>query len=95
MNLPIKDQGRDERSANKTDPTAIDPVCGMTVGPQSAAGRFDYQGKTYYFCSAHCLQKFRENPERFTATTSQPLIAQPVQIRPARTQKTRAKDPSL
>ncbi|MEO8574909.1 MAG: HAD-IC family P-type ATPase, partial [Pyrinomonadaceae bacterium] len=36
----------------------IDPICGMTVDPKSAAGTFNYEGKTYYFCSKGCLQKF-------------------------------------
>ena len=36
----------------------IDPVCGMTVNPATAAGSFNHAGKTYYFCSAGCLQKF-------------------------------------
>ena len=43
----------------------IDPVCGMTVDPDHAAGSFEYQGNTYYFCSTHCLHRFRENPEAF------------------------------
>jgi Cu+-exporting ATPase len=43
----------------------IDPVCGMTVDPEHAAGSFEYQGKTYYFCSTHCVHRFRENPEAF------------------------------
>ncbi len=42
-----------------------DPVCGMAVNPDSAAGSFEYKGQTYHFCSAKCLQKFREAPERF------------------------------
>jgi Cu+-exporting ATPase len=29
----------------------IDPACGMTVQPESAAGSFEYDGRTYYFCS--------------------------------------------
>ncbi len=41
---------------------AIDPVCQMKVWPASAAGRHDYAGKTWYFCSVHCLEKFRANP---------------------------------
>ncbi len=45
--------------------TATDPVCGMSVNPESAAGSFEYKDHTYYFCSAHCLQKFRQAPERF------------------------------
>ena len=45
--------------------TVIDPVCGMTVNPDSAAASLDHQGKTYYFCSRHCMDKFRDDPERF------------------------------
>ncbi len=44
----------------------IDPVCGMKVDPAKAAGSFEYRGKTYYFCSEHCLSKFKANPEAFT-----------------------------
>src|SRR5574338_999954 len=40
--------------------THIDPICGMTVDPAKAAGSFEYEGKTYYFCSTHCLHRFRE-----------------------------------
>ncbi|HET6853102.1 MAG TPA: heavy metal translocating P-type ATPase [Pyrinomonadaceae bacterium] len=56
---------------------ALDPVCGMTVNPDSAAGSFEYQGKTYYFCSTHCLHRFRENPESFL-TKAAPI--QPIGI---------------
>ena len=52
--------------------TEIDPVCGMTVDPAKAAGSFEYQGKTYYFCSSHCLHRFREDPERFIAKPESP-----------------------
>jgi Cu+-exporting ATPase len=45
--------------------TKLDPVCGMTVDPDRAAGQYEYKGETYYFCSTHCLHKFREDPERF------------------------------
>ena len=44
---------------------SIDPVCGMTVDPAAAAGQFDYQGTTYYFCSTHCLHRFKAEPGRF------------------------------
>ena len=36
----------------------IDPICGMTVKPETAAGSFAHKGTTYYFCSRGCLQKF-------------------------------------
>lgn len=42
-----------------------DPVCGMDVTPEKAAGKSEYQGQTYFFCSEHCLKKFRENPRDF------------------------------
>ncbi|HYK21565.1 MAG TPA: YHS domain-containing protein, partial [Pyrinomonadaceae bacterium] len=52
----------------------VDPVCGMTVSPETAAGSFEYKGTTYYFCATHCLHRFRENPESFlTKTTPQPI----------------------
>ena len=53
---------------------ALDPVCGMTVDPNNAAGSFEYQGKTYYFCSTHCLHRFRENPESFLNKVPQQII---------------------
>ena len=41
---------------------AIDPVCGMTVQPSTAAGSSECQGRTYYFCATSCLAKFRADP---------------------------------
>ena len=43
----------------------IDPECGMSVNPETAAGQFDFEGKTYYFCSKNCVTKFRQNPKSF------------------------------
>src|SRR5258706_1223241 len=53
-----------------------DPVCGMTVDSQKAAGSFEYNGQTYYFCSNGCLEKFHAEPERFlkAAVTTQTKI---------------------
>ena len=42
--------------------SAKDPVCGMQVNPDSAHAKEMYGGKTYYFCSEHCLKKFRARP---------------------------------
>jgi Cu+-exporting ATPase len=46
-------------------PQAIDPVCGMTVIPEKAAGSFEYQGTRYYFCGLSCLRRFEADPEPF------------------------------
>ena len=43
----------------------IDPVCGMEVDPQGAAGSFEHKGATYYFCSQGCLEDFKEDPEHY------------------------------
>ena len=53
---------------------ARDPVCGMSVEPDSAAGSHHYMGQTYFFCSLHCLQKFRSEPSSYLAPApDQPL----------------------
>jgi Cu+-exporting ATPase len=44
-----------------------DPVCGMTVDAHHAAGTEIYNGVTYAFCSPHCLEKFRADPEQYVA----------------------------
>ena len=51
--------------------TVKDPVCGMTVVPETAAGSVDHDGRTYYFCSRHCVEKFRDDPARFLADGGQ------------------------
>jgi Cu+-exporting ATPase len=45
----------------------IDPVCGMEVTPEAAAAAWQHAGMTYYFCSVGCMERFREEPERFLA----------------------------
>ena len=45
--------------------TYIDPVCGMEVTSDTAEETLDYQGRTYYFCSADCREAFEENPQKY------------------------------
>ena len=54
----------------------IDPICGMNVEPSSAAGSHVYSGQTYYFCSPHCLAKFKEDPERFLKSVATGHVTQ-------------------
>lgn len=42
-----------------------DPVCGMQVEEQSATGKSEHKGETYYFCSAGCKERFDQEPERY------------------------------
>jgi heavy metal translocating P-type ATPase len=44
-----------------------DPVCGMTVDPQKAAGKVERGSKTYYFCSKGCAERFSKEPAKFLA----------------------------
>jgi len=42
-----------------------DPVCGMTVDPQTAKYHADHGGQTYHFCSARCREKFAADPSAY------------------------------
>ncbi|GLQ46283.1 copper-translocating P-type ATPase [Dyella lipolytica] len=46
-------------------PLAKDPVCGMTVDPATTPHRAEYEGHTYYFCAAGCVQKFIANASAY------------------------------
>jgi P-type Cu+ transporter len=52
-------------SAEKIVEKVIDPVCGMKIFPEKAAGNYTYKGQVYYFCGLKCLARFKENPEQF------------------------------
>jgi Cu+-exporting ATPase len=46
---------------------ARDPVCGMKVKEDAAAGTSEFRGATYYFCSAQCKETFDAEPEAFVS----------------------------
>ena len=48
-----------------------DPVCNMDVNPESSPYRHEHNGENYYFCSEHCLIKFRENPDTYLYPSTQ------------------------
>ncbi|MEP7192977.1 MAG: YHS domain-containing protein [Actinomycetota bacterium] len=41
---------------------SIDPVCGMSVDPATAAATVDYEGHRYYFCGKGCAKSFSADP---------------------------------
>jgi Cu+-exporting ATPase len=55
---------------NSSNQLPQDPVCGMTVDPKLAAGSFDHNGHTYFFCSLGCREKFQADPNRFIQSSS-------------------------
>lgn len=42
-----------------------DPVCGMEIKDTSKAEKFEYEGKTYYFCTTLCMVQFQNEPEKY------------------------------
>jgi len=50
---------------------AKDPVCGMTVDEKKAAGKSEYKGQNYYFCSPGCKKTFDKAPEKYVAKAPQ------------------------
>jgi YHS domain-containing protein len=60
-------------------PTAKDPVCGLDVaaGTAKQAGRTsEYQGKTYYFDTEGCKQRFDHAPQRYLSGSSEAPLPQ-------------------
>ena len=57
-----------------------DPVCGMTVDPETAKHRHTVDGTTYYFCAARCQEKFAANPAQYLDPTQAPPEAPPGSI---------------
>lgn len=41
----------------------VDPICGMSTDDADAFIPYEQDGKTYYFCSSHCLEKFKSKKE--------------------------------
>ncbi|HEX2056222.1 MAG TPA: YHS domain-containing protein, partial [Nitrospiraceae bacterium] len=90
--LPMMIQTSKPVEPTTDQPGQIDPVCGMTVQPDSAAGSHRHNGKTYYFCSRGCLAKFQAMPEKYLASASQTgqmheqapiMISRPLPMAPA------------
>ena len=68
-NQPVVQLGR-KKTSDEDFAAYTDPVCKMLVKPETAAGKYRYKNEDYYFCAAGCLNKFRQNPERFLNQTA-------------------------
>ncbi len=42
-----------------------DFVCGTELDREKSAGSYDYQGKTYHFCSESCRDDFSKDPSSY------------------------------
>jgi Cu+-exporting ATPase len=52
--------------------THLDPVCGMTIDEQDAAGSREHDGVRYYFCHPSCLERFTADPAGFLDAAREP-----------------------
>ena len=50
---------------------AKDPVCGMEVDTSTEL-KFEYEGKTYYFCGKGCQLDFMDDPRPYFAPGYEP-----------------------
>jgi Cu+-exporting ATPase len=67
---PVVEIGNNENEespmANHDDTTLVtDPVCGMSIDPDTAAATREHGGNTFYFCSTGCAEKFDADPHRY------------------------------
>ena len=66
---PVVQVGRDQEKENdmsQKSPKVIDPVCGMSVDPATAAASVEHEGHTYHFCGKGCAKSFRADPGKYT-----------------------------
>ncbi|HKY59980.1 MAG TPA: YHS domain-containing protein [Gemmatimonadota bacterium] len=42
-------------------------MCGMRIDPDDAAATAEHEGKTYYFCSEACRDRFEADPASYAA----------------------------
>ena len=71
--LASKDSERHNMRAQgvKMENTVHDVVCGMDIDPATAAGKSEYKGQTYYFCSPGCKRSFDKDPEKYLGAGAQ------------------------
>lgn len=48
-----------------------DPVCGMEIRPADAAATEVHEGRTFYFCSQLCHDRFVADPHRYGHPTEE------------------------
>lgn len=65
-----------------------DLICGMDIDPETAAGKSEVGGKTYYFCAVGCKTEFDADPDKFIAggggETAHAAEAAPAAAEPAK-----------
>jgi Cu+-exporting ATPase len=63
VTVEVPEASKEEEAMTKVR----DPVCGMDIDPAAAAASEEYEGKTYYFCSQSCRDRFVAGPDQFAS----------------------------
>ena len=66
---PAEDNLKEDALVNPSE--FQDPICGMTTDDPDAYQPYEHNGKTYHFCSDHCLTKFKTDPEGYISGKKQ------------------------
>ena len=53
---------------------ATDPVCGMSVDPDTAKHSTEHNGQTYYFCAPGCKKAFESDPAKYLDPAHKPSM---------------------
>jgi P-type Cu+ transporter len=74
------DMAQMEMAQGEQGEVQIDPVCGMKVLPEKAAGSTEHAGQRWYFCGKGCLVKFEADPGKYdgSGATEPVKVAMPV-----------------
>jgi YHS domain-containing protein/predicted SnoaL-like aldol condensation-catalyzing enzyme len=58
------------RSTTREGGDSLDPVCGMTVDPATAAAHRSHRAHDYHFCSKGCAELFDAAPDHYITPTA-------------------------
>lgn len=64
-NFLLDSESRMRMAAAPPQEETVDPVCEMTVNKTTAGATAHAGGATWYFCSAHCKERFEKVPAEF------------------------------
>ncbi|MCA1712256.1 MAG: permease [Actinobacteria bacterium] len=77
--LALVERDGEQQEQRDAASSAVDPVCGMSVDPATAASA-DHAGRTYYFCSDGCRSTFRADPLAHLTVARDPVCGMDVTV---------------
>jgi Cu+-exporting ATPase len=58
-------QSKISKEGKMASTTHTDPVCRMQVTEDIAKATAEHNGRTFYFCSQQCADKFNQDPQKY------------------------------